>query len=153
MDGPNFRQFSQSEMIANVPRLQVLARSSPEDKKILVETLKMIGELVSVTSDGANDGPAANVGFWMAIVGADFAKEASDIILMDDNFSPIEKVIMWGRCGNDAVRASSCSSRSRPTLLPSLSPLFQLLPQKRRFLYSLSFNSFGSISSWTHWLL
>ena len=90
-----------------VPRLQVLARSSPEDKKILVETLKKIGEIVSVTGDGTNDGPAlktANVGFSMGIAGTEVAKEASDIILMDDNFSSIVKAIMWGRCVNDAVR-------------------------------------------------
>jgi len=84
-----------------------LARSSPEDKKILVETLKKIGEIVSVTGDGTNDGPAlktANVGFSMGIAGTEVAKEASDIILMDDNFSSIVKAIMWGRCINDAVR-------------------------------------------------
>jgi len=107
MEGPNFRQLTQAEMIAIVPRLQVLARSSPEDKKILVETLKMIGEIVGVTGDGTNDGPAlktAHVGFSMGIAGTEVAKEASDIILMDDNFSSIVKAIMWGRCVNDAVR-------------------------------------------------
>ncbi|KAF8150651.1 calcium-transporting ATPase [Crassisporium funariophilum] len=107
MEGPVFRQLSQQEMIEIVPRLQVLARSSPEDKKILVETLKMTGEIVGVTGDGTNDGPAlktANVGFSMGIAGTEVAKEASDIILMDDNFSSIVKAIMWGRCVNDAVR-------------------------------------------------
>jgi Ca2+-transporting ATPase len=90
-----------------VPRLQVLARSSPEDKKILVEKLKEIGEIVGVTGDGTNDGPAlktANVGFSMGIAGTEVAKEASDIILMDDNFASIVKAIIWGRCVNDAVR-------------------------------------------------
>jgi len=107
MEGPVFRQLSQTDMIEIVPRLQVLARSSPEDKKILVETLKRIGEIVGVTGDGTNDGPAlktANVGFSMGIAGTEVAKEASDIILMDDNFSSIVKAIMWGRCVNDAVR-------------------------------------------------
>ncbi|KDR79013.1 hypothetical protein GALMADRAFT_64503 [Galerina marginata CBS 339.88] len=107
MEGPVFRKLSQTEMIEIVPRLQVLARSSPEDKKVLVETLKMIGEVVGVTGDGTNDGPAlktANVGFSMGIAGTEVAKEASDIILMDDNFSSIVKAIMWGRCVNDAVR-------------------------------------------------
>lgn len=107
MEGPVFRHLSQSERIEIVPRLQVLARSSPEDKKVLVETLKMIGEIVGVTGDGTNDGPAlktANVGFSMGIAGTEVAKEASDIILMDDNFSSIVKAIMWGRCVNDAVR-------------------------------------------------
>jgi len=107
MEGPVFRQLSQADMIEIVPRLQVLARSSPEDKKVLVETLKMIGEIVGVTGDGTNDGPAlktANVGFSMGIAGTEVAKEASDIILMDDNFSSIVKAIIWGRCVNDSVR-------------------------------------------------
>ncbi len=107
MEGPVFRQLSHSDMIEVVPRLQVLARSSPEDKKVLVETLKMIGEIVAVTGDGTNDGPAlktANVGFSMGVAGTEVAKEASDIILMDDNFSSIVKAIIWGRCVNDAVR-------------------------------------------------
>jgi P-type Ca2+ transporter type 2C len=107
MEGPVFRQLSLPDMIEIVPRLQVLARSSPEDKKILVETLKHIGEIVGVTGDGTNDGPAlktANVGFSMGISGTEVAKEASDIILMDDNFASIVKAIMWGRCVNDAVR-------------------------------------------------
>lgn len=107
MEGPVFRQLTQAERVEIVPRLQVLARSSPEDKKVLVETLKSIGEIVGVTGDGTNDGPAlktANVGFSMGIAGTEVAKEASDIILMDDNFSSIVKAIMWGRCVNDAVR-------------------------------------------------
>lgn len=107
MEGPVFRQLTQAERLEIVPRLQVLARSSPEDKKILVETLKSIGEIVGVTGDGTNDGPAlktANVGFSMGIAGTEVAKEASDIILMDDNFSSIVKAIIWGRCVNDAVR-------------------------------------------------
>jgi len=107
MEGPFFRALDEHERIEVVPRLQVLARSSPEDKKILVETLRKLGEIVGVTGDGTNDGPAlktANVGFSMGIAGTEVAKEASDIILMDDNFASIVKAIMWGRCVNDAVR-------------------------------------------------
>jgi Ca2+-transporting ATPase len=107
MEGPVFRQLDESQMLEIVPRLQVLARSSPEDKKILVEKLRTLGEIVAVTGDGTNDGPAlktAHVGFSMGITGTEVAKEASDIILMDDNFSSIVKAIMWGRCVNDAVR-------------------------------------------------
>jgi len=107
MEGPAFRRLPSNEMLEIVPRLQVLARSSPEDKKILVEALKSLGEIVGVTGDGTNDGPAlktANVGFSMGIAGTEVAKEASDIILMDDNFASIVKAIMWGRCVNDAVR-------------------------------------------------
>lgn len=107
MEGPTFRHLSPAEMDAVLPRLQVLARSSPEDKRILVERLKELGETVAVTGDGTNDGPAlklADVGFSMGIAGTEVAKEASSIILMDDNFSSIVKAIMWGRCVNDAVR-------------------------------------------------
>ncbi|KAH7884640.1 Ca-transporting ATPase [Phlebopus sp. FC_14] len=107
MEGPVFRQLTDKEMLEVVPRLQVLARSSPEDKKILVEKLRSLGEIVGVTGDGTNDGPAlktAHVGFSMGIAGTEVAKEASDVILMDDNFSSIVKAIMWGRCVNDAVR-------------------------------------------------
>lgn len=107
MEGPVFRKLSRTDMLEVVPKLQVLARSSPEDKKILVETLKSLGEVVGVTGDGTNDGPAlktANVGFSMGIAGTEVAKEASDIILMDDNFASIVSAIMWGRCVNDAVR-------------------------------------------------
>lgn len=107
MEGPVFRKLNRTDMLEIVPKLQVLARSSPEDKKILVESLKSLGEVVGVTGDGTNDGPAlktANVGFSMGIAGTEVAKEASDIVLMDDNFASIVSAIMWGRCVNDAVR-------------------------------------------------
>lgn len=107
MEGPHLRSLPPDIMKSIVPRLQVLARSSPDDKRMLVETLKDRGDIVGVTGDGTNDGPAlktANVGFSMGVSGTEIAKEASDIILMDDNFSSIVKAIMWGRCVNDAVR-------------------------------------------------
>ena len=93
------------------PRLRVLARSSPQDKYILVNgivesKLNTNREVVAVTGDGTNDGPAlkrADVGFAMGIQGTDVAKEASDIILTDDNFSSIVKAMMWGRNVYDAI--------------------------------------------------
>ncbi|KAJ5918452.1 hypothetical protein N7466_010444 [Penicillium verhagenii] len=106
MEGPKFRQLSDEEMNEVIPRLQVLARSSPEDKRILVERLKILGETVAVTGDGTNDGPAlrtADVGFSMGIAGTEVAKEASSIILLDDNFRSIVTAIAWGRAVNDAV--------------------------------------------------
>ncbi|KAI9698841.1 MAG: hypothetical protein M1820_007348 [Bogoriella megaspora] len=107
MEGPEFRKLSKKEMNEIIPRLQVLARSSPEDKRILVKRLKDLGETVAVTGDGTNDAPAlktADVGFSMGIAGTEVAKEASAIILMDDNFSSIVKALMWGRAVNDAVK-------------------------------------------------
>ena len=89
-----------------VLQLQVLARSSPEDNKVPVETLRSLGTIVGVMGDGTSDGPAlknANVGFSMGIVGTEIAKEASDIILMDDDFASIVKIIMRGHCVNDTI--------------------------------------------------
>uniref|UniRef100_A0A669E218 Calcium-transporting ATPase n=1 Tax=Oreochromis niloticus TaxID=8128 RepID=A0A669E218_ORENI len=93
------------------PKLRVLARSSPTDKHTLVKGIidSSIAEqrqVVAVTGDGTNDGPAlkkADVGFAMGIAGTDVAKEASDIILTDDNFSSIVKAVMWGRNVYDSI--------------------------------------------------
>ena len=107
MEGPVFRRLGPKELLQTIPRLQVLARSSPEDKKLLVGQLKKLGETVAVTGDGTNDAPAlktADVGFSMGIAGTEVAKEASAIILMDDNFKSIVKAMMWGRAVNDAVK-------------------------------------------------
>ncbi|KAK3345948.1 hypothetical protein B0T25DRAFT_266143 [Lasiosphaeria hispida] len=107
MEGPDFRRKSDEELRELVPHLQVLARSSPEDKRILVRTLKELGETVAVTGDGTNDAPAlkmADIGFAMGIAGTEVAKEAAEIILMDDNFASIVKGISWGRAVNDAVK-------------------------------------------------
>lgn len=107
MEGPDFRRKSEEELKEIVPHLQVLARSSPEDKRILVQTLKGLGETVAVTGDGTNDAPAlklADIGFAMGIAGTEVAKEAADIILMDDNFASIVKALCWGRAVNDSVK-------------------------------------------------
>lgn len=107
MEGPQFRKLVGTELDQVIPRLQVLARSSPEDKRVLVKRLKELGETVAVTGDGTNDAPAlktADVGFSMGIAGTEVAKEASAIILMDDNFASIVKAMMWGRAVNDAVK-------------------------------------------------
>ncbi|WPG99230.1 calcium-transporting atpase 2 [Acrodontium crateriforme] len=107
LEGPEFRKMNAAEQRAVIPKLQVLARSSPDDKRILVKRLKEMGETVAVTGDGTNDAPAlklSDVGFSMNIAGTEVAKEASDIILMDDNFASIVMALMWGRAVNDAVR-------------------------------------------------
>ncbi|CAG8547962.1 8146_t:CDS:2 [Paraglomus brasilianum] len=107
LTGPEFRAMSPDEQRRIVPRLQVLARSSPTDKTIVVTRLKELDEIVAVTGDGTNDGPAlklADVGFSMGIAGTEVAKEASSIILMDDSFSSIVSALKWGRAVNDSVR-------------------------------------------------
>ena len=107
MEGSDFRNLSESQKNQIIPNLKVLARSSPEDKRVLVTRLKEMGETVAVTGDGTNDAlalAAADVGFSMGIAGTEVAREASSIVLMDDNFSSIVKAIMWGRAVNDAVK-------------------------------------------------
>lgn len=120
LEGPEFNKRIRSKPQGPVeqslldeiwPRLRVLARSSPEDKYNLVKgimdsKLTENREVVAVTGDGTNDGPAlkkADVGFAMGIAGTDVAKEASDIILMDDNFSSIVKAVVWGRHVYDSI--------------------------------------------------
>lgn len=93
------------------PKLKVLARSTPNDKYILVKhiiesKLNPVREVVAVTGDGTNDAPAlkmADVGFAMGLAGTEVAKEASDIILTDDNFSSIVKSVIWGRNVYDSI--------------------------------------------------
>jgi Ca2+ transporting ATPase len=104
-------QVDQELMDAVWPGLRVLARSSPEDKHTLVTGIieskrSKHREVVAVTGDGTNDGPAlkaADVGFAMGIAGTDVAKEASDIVLTDDNFASIVKAVMWGRNVYDSI--------------------------------------------------
>uniref|UniRef100_A0A673XD44 Calcium-transporting ATPase n=1 Tax=Salmo trutta TaxID=8032 RepID=A0A673XD44_SALTR len=104
-------EVEQERMDKVWPKLRVLARSSPTDKHTLVKgiidsCLTDQRQVVAVTGDGTNDGPAlkkADVGFAMGIAGTDVAKEASDIILTDDNFSSIVKAVMWGRNVYDSI--------------------------------------------------
>ncbi|XP_035858527.1 plasma membrane calcium-transporting ATPase 2 isoform X2 [Sander lucioperca] len=104
-------EVEQERMDKVWPKLRVLARSSPTDKHTLVKgiidsTIADQRQVVAVTGDGTNDGPAlkkADVGFAMGIAGTDVAKEASDIILTDDNFSSIVKAVMWGRNVYDSI--------------------------------------------------
>lgn len=77
----------------------MFARCSPTDKLVLVTGFKQLGEVVSVTGDGSNDALAlkrADVGLAM-MSGTSMAKEASDIILLDDNFTSIANSVVWGR--------------------------------------------------------
>ncbi|KAI8140571.1 PMCA-type calcium-translocating P-type ATPase [Fennellomyces sp. T-0311] len=107
LSASELRNMSPSEQRQAVRRMQVLARSSPADKTTVVVRLQELDQVVGMTGDGTNDGPAlrlADVGFSMGITGTEVAKEASDIVLMDDNFNSILKALLWGRTVNDGVR-------------------------------------------------
>ncbi|KAF0696122.1 Aste57867_13098 [Aphanomyces stellatus] len=107
LEGPDFRKMDKGDLKALLPKLQVLARSSPDDKHMLVTLLRDRAEVVGVTGDGTNDAPAlraADVGLAMGIAGTDLAKEAADIIIMDDCFSSIKQSVLWGRCVYDNIR-------------------------------------------------
>ncbi|KAG1366906.1 calcium-transporting ATPase 10, plasma membrane-type [Cocos nucifera] len=101
IEGPEFREKSLEEMNDLIPKLQVMARSSPLDKHTLVKHLRtMFNEVVAVTGDGTNDAPAlheADIGLAMGIAGTEVAKESADVIILDDNFSTIVTVAKWGR--------------------------------------------------------
>ena len=87
---PEFKNMQVFTKIAS--KLRVLGRSLPEDKLLLVTGLQALGRVVAVTGDGTNDAPAmkkSNVGFAMGKSGTDVCKDASDIVLLDDNFSSI----------------------------------------------------------------
>ncbi|GJP36179.1 hypothetical protein CLOM_g20703 [Closterium sp. NIES-68] len=100
VEGPKFRVMGDEERRELVPKLQVMARSSPTDKHLLVSLLREMGEVVAVTGDGTNDAPAlkeAEIGLAMGIAGTEVAKESADVIVMDDNFSSVVNVAKWGR--------------------------------------------------------
>lgn len=101
------RVRNKEEFVKIWKHLDVLARSRPEDKYLLVTGIREMGDVVAVTGDGTNDAPAlkkADVGFAMGITGTDVAKHAADIILLDDNFASIVKACMWGRNIYDNIR-------------------------------------------------
>lgn len=100
MEGEAFRQLEDRETDHILPRLRVLARAEPFDKRRLVKLLQAKRQVVAVTGDGTNDALAlkdADVGLAMGLNGTEVAKEASDIVLLDDNFYSIVKAVHWGR--------------------------------------------------------
>ncbi|KAJ6877081.1 hypothetical protein NC651_029955 [Populus alba x Populus x berolinensis] len=101
VEGVEFRNYSPEERMAKVDNIQVMARSSPFDKLLMVKCLKEKGHVVAVTGDGTNDAPAlkeADIGLSMGIQGTEVAKESSDIVILDDNFTSVVTVLRWGRC-------------------------------------------------------
>ncbi len=100
LTGHDMEILSDSELAAALSRTTVFTRVTPDDKLRIIEAYKRKGEIIAMTGDGINDAPslvAADLGIAMGKIGTEVAKEASDIVLLDDNFTSIVSAIEEGR--------------------------------------------------------
>ncbi|OZG51095.1 cation-translocating P-type ATPase [Bombiscardovia coagulans] len=110
LTGSEMLGMSDEVLAARLRETSIAARVSPQDKLRIVETLQDQGEVVAVTGDGVNDAPAlkaASVGIAMGESGTDVAREASDVVLTDDNFVTITQAVRQGRVTFKAIRGSA----------------------------------------------
>ena len=100
LEAKEVEEMSDRQLQKMLPKISVIARSTPTVKMRVVKLLKARDDVVAVTGDGINDAPAlknADVGIAMGISGTEVSKEASDIVLLDDSFATIVKAVEWGR--------------------------------------------------------
>ncbi|VDC23441.1 HAD-IC family P-type ATPase [Pseudogemmobacter humi] len=107
LTGQDLDRLSEADFPEAVRETEVFARTSPEHKLRIVRALQAMGRVVAMTGDGVNDAPAlkqADVGISMGIKGTEAAKEASEMVLMDDNFASIVAAVHEGRTVHDNIR-------------------------------------------------
>lgn len=107
LTGKEIEEMTDSELFDRVVTVSIYARVSPQHKLRIVQQMKEHGQIVAVTGDGVNDAPAlktAHIGIAMGKSGTDVAKEASDMVLADDNFASIYHAVKEGRIVFDNIR-------------------------------------------------
>ncbi len=134
LEGGQIEQMRDEELKAALAGPEILfARMTPTQKMRVVTLLKEMGEVVAVTGDGVNDAPAlkkADIGIAMGIAGTDVAKEAADIVLLDDNFATIVNAVEEGRAVYENIRkfVTYILASNIPEIVPYLASVVLRIP-------------------------